>query len=208
MFAAWCILGPSMVAEPTGDPSQRARWAETSDAELVNAARTDVAAFDALYRRYLPAVYRFALAELGSVADAEDVTAAVFLAVLTSLPRYREQGCFAAWLFTIARRQVRDARRRSGRRASWPEAETVAASPERTVDTGSQESGLEERLLLRRALAQLTPERREAIALRFYAGLPITEIARLTGRGESAVKMLLHRGLEQLRRLLAEEGDG
>lgn len=197
-----------MVGEPTGDPSQRARWAETSDADLADAARTDVAAFDALYRRYLPAVYRFALAELGSVPDAEDVTAAVFLAVLTSLPRYREQGSFVAWLFTIARRQVRDARRRSGRGATWSAADAPRPSPAVSAGPGSEECSLEERLLLTRALAQLTPERREAIALRFYAGLPIAEIARLTGRGESAVKMLLHRGLEQLRRLLAEEGDG
>ncbi len=210
--------GSRDVVEPASAKAPRADWASRevpdgtctakdeagsgevdgqSDAQLVAAALRDRAAFDALYRRYLPPVYRYALAELANVAEAEDACEATFVAALVSLPRYREQGRFAAWLFTIARREIA-ARRRRAAREPLIEAHhgggTVASN--------------EERLLLEQVLQRLTPDRRQAIALRFYAGLQVSEVARLMGRGESAVKMLLHRGLAHLRELLAEDNDG
>jgi RNA polymerase sigma-70 factor (ECF subfamily) len=172
---------------------------EGGDAEMVRAARSDPAAFDALYRRYLPAVFRYCRARVATQQDAEDVTAAVFVDALDGLAGYVEQGRFAAWLFTIARRQVSAHRRREVR---GPVAGQVAP-PAAPADLR-----LEDRDLLRRALGRLTEERREALALRFYAGLKIAEIAEVMGKGESAVKMLIHRGLGQLREELGEGDDG
>jgi RNA polymerase sigma-70 factor, ECF subfamily len=172
---------------------------EAPDAELVRAAQEDATAFDALYRRYLPAVYRYCLVRLGSVPDAEDATAAIFLDALDGLSGYREQGRFAAWLFTIARRHVGADRRRSARQP--------VVDPD-AIPEPMASPWLEEHLLLERAMAQLTDERREALALRFYGGLKVAEVAALMGKGESAVKMLLHRGLAQLRNLLEDSADG
>ncbi len=82
------------------------------DAVLVKAARCDSAAFAALYRRYVTPIYRYAYSGVGSDAEAQDLTAQVFLETLESLPRYRDRGNFAAWLFTIARRRAIDHYRR------------------------------------------------------------------------------------------------
>lgn len=172
---------------------------EPSDAALVRAAQADPAAFDTVYRRYLSAVYGYCLARLGTVQDAEDVTAAVFLAGLDGLASYREQGHFAAWLFTIARREVSAHRHRAARRAPFDAAPTVSSAAH---------AGLEQRDELYRAMAELTDERREALALRFFGGLKVAEVAAVMGKGESAVKMLIHRGLAQLRDLLAEGRHG
>ncbi len=55
-------------------------------------------AFDDLYDRYADRVYRYALARLGSVPDAEDVTAQTFLIALESYQRFEERGSVAAYL--------------------------------------------------------------------------------------------------------------
>jgi len=81
----------------------RALASAEEDASLVEAARRDPAAFATLYRRYVTPIYRYIYSRLGNVADAEDLTARVFTEALEGLHRYREQGNFAAWLFTIAR---------------------------------------------------------------------------------------------------------
>ena len=52
---------------------------------------------------------------------------------------------------------------------------------------------------LERALHHLTPERAEVIALRFFGELSNAEVAAILGKSEAAVKMLIHRGLQELR---------
>ena len=78
------------------------------DAVLVRAARQDLVAFAALYRRYVTPIYRYLYSRVGNVADAEDLTAQTFVAALEGLPGYHERGNFAAWLFTIAHNKAAD----------------------------------------------------------------------------------------------------
>lgn len=172
---------------------------EPTDAELVLAARQDSRAFEALYRRYLPAVYRYLRARVESAEDAEDVTSAVFLDVLMGLAGYREQGRFPAWLFTIARRHAIAHRRRNPYAVQLESVDLRAAAVSVSVEDVE---------LLRAGLEHLTEERREALMLRFFAGLKVHEIAQVMGKGDSATKMLIHRGLAQLRELLAEDRRG
>ena len=96
------------------------------DAQLVRAARRDLAAFGALYRRHVAPIYRYLYSRVGNAADAQDLTAQVFLEALQGLDRYREHGSFRAWLFTIARHKVCDWRRR------LPKEEPLGESAERT----------------------------------------------------------------------------
>lgn len=142
-------------------------------------------------------VYRYVRARVPSDAVAEDVTSTVFLDALAGLPGYREQGRFAAWLFTIARRHALDA--------------TARPVPQPVTDIEEARPPSDEALELaavRAALHGLTEDRRQALELRFFAGLSVRETAAVMGRGESAVKMLVHRGLAQLREALQEPGDG
>ncbi len=171
---------------------------DPSDAKLIRAAQEDPAAFEAVYRRYLTPVYRYCLARLGNVQDAEDVAATVFTAAFDSMHNYTERGHFAAWLFTIARRQVN---------ARWKQASREREPLPGEVADGQSYGLLEKRDLVETCLASLSEDRREALILRFYGGLLVTEVADVMGRGESATKMLIHRALAQLRDLLAETED-
>ncbi len=80
------------------------------EAALVEVARRDPEAFAVLYQRYLTPVYRYLLRRSNSVHEAEDLSAQVFIEALEGLTagRYRQGGCFAAWLFTITRRRLVD----------------------------------------------------------------------------------------------------
>ena len=81
--------------------------------DLITAARQDPAAFGKLYDRYVQPLYRYLYSRLGSVHEAEDITSQTFMAAYEALPKYREQGQFAAWLFQIARSKMNDHFRRN-----------------------------------------------------------------------------------------------
>ena len=157
-----------------------------------------------MYLRYAPAVRGYLRGN--GVPDADDVLSEVFLQVARSLPRFRgDEDHLRAWVFAIARNRVIDAHRR---RASRPVVADVAV-PERAAPEPS--GPLDAELLA--ALAQLTSDQREVVALRFVADLPLEEVATLTGRTEGAVKSMQHRALAQLARILtapgnAEDADG
>jgi RNA polymerase sigma-70 factor (ECF subfamily) len=73
-----------------------------TDADLVARARQgDTAAFGELIDRHRPAVYRAALAALGSHADAEDAAQDAFLAAYRRLDSFRGEASFKTWLLTI-----------------------------------------------------------------------------------------------------------
>jgi RNA polymerase sigma-70 factor (ECF subfamily) len=161
---------------------------------LIEAARSDSDAFSILYQRYLTPVYRYLLRRLNNVHDAEDLTTVVFTEVLEGLVshRYREGGCFAAWIFTIARRRLIDFYRQQ------PEAPlNDPPSPEPGLLT-SVEKG-EDLDHLEQLLTQLDEQHQELLRLRFSAGLSFTEIGKLEKRSEAAVKMALYRTLDYLR---------
>ena len=178
---------------------------EPDDGALIEAAQSDPDAFDALYRRYVTPVYRYCYARAGDRADAEDLTAQTFLAAMEGLSRYRGQGSFAAWLFGIARRKCADHHR--SRYASPGEPldaavgmpDPFAPDPEREAD----HNDVLDRIRL--AWPHLSPDRREALTLRFWGGLKVREIAAVMRRSEGAVKMLLSRAIADLRKRCLDE---
>src|SRR5215813_963077 len=90
------------------------------EAELVAAAQVDSLAFAALYRRYLPRIYRYLRVHVSSPEDAADLTQQVFLQVLGALPDYQPRGIpFAVWIFRIARHAAIDAARRRRPTLDW-----------------------------------------------------------------------------------------
>jgi RNA polymerase sigma-70 factor (ECF subfamily) len=168
------------------------------DAAFVREAATDPARFGTLYRLYVDDLYRYLLARCGDETDAEDLVAETFLAAFRAARAYRGTGPVKAWLVGIARRKAVDAHR--GKRPHVAlDAAVELADPLRTDDLALQ------RVELARVFAmteRLAPDRAEALRLRYFADLTCDEIARLMGRSEAAVKMLVHRALNDLRERL------
>ncbi|RJP52199.1 MAG: RNA polymerase sigma factor [Anaerolineaceae bacterium] len=168
----------------------------TPDEQLAQQAHINKNAFAELYHRHVTRVYRYHLARTGNIHDAEDLTSQTFLAALEGIRSFRGDGSFAAWLMGIASR--RRALLFRGRRPEVPieaalHVPTSEASPETNASNRLQMESVS------RALRQISRDRAEAILLCLISGLTCAEAAKSMQKSEAAVKMLLSRGLRDLR---------
>lgn len=163
----------------------------------------DRPAFEDLYRDYLGRIYAYVRAQVGSAADAEDVTAQVFMNAYQAYPRFEiRHSTPAAWLFRIARNATLDHFRAHGRRERLRR--TIEHEPRAEEDPAARaEERIQYRALLAR-VAQLPERQRDAISLR-HSGLSFEEVGSLMGCSEDAAKMLYHRALKALREAVKEQ---
>jgi RNA polymerase sigma-70 factor, ECF subfamily len=172
------------------------------DLEAVRAAQADRAAFGVLYRRYLERVYGYCFYVLGDHHDAEDATERTFLAALATVDRFTDRGAsFRAWLFRIAHNQIANALR--GKRRRRTTTIDAVAEPAGGLDPAQALDRADEARRLRQALGGLPDDRRQVLILRFVDGLTAREIGQVLGRSEGAVRVLQHRALRDLARVLA-----
>lgn len=159
--------------------------------------------FEDLYREFLGRIYAYVRSQVGSSADAEDITAQVFMNAYQAYERFEVRNTTpAAWLFRIARNATLDHFRGQGRRDKLRR--TIEHQPVAEADPAGQ---AEERIQYQALLAQVAklPERqRDAISLR-HSGLSFDEVGRLMDCSEDAAKMLYHRGVKALKDLVQKE---
>jgi len=175
------------------------------DGVLTAARRGDEHAFGRLWQDVQPGLLRY-LQVIGA-ESVDDLASEVWLEVARRLPTFGgDETAFRGWLFTIARRRVIDAWRRTARRPIYtvPDPHLYEQpGPDYTAE------GAAERITTKRALAliaSLPPEQAEVITLRVVAGLGAKEVAELLGKSPGAVRIAAHRGLRRLAALLVEQG--
>lgn len=189
------LAPPLLCAEPAG---------AQSDDRLVERALQRPPEFAHLYERHLNPVYRYLVSRTGSRADAEDLTAQVFLAALESLGSYRPGTSFRAWLFGIARRKSADFFRKRRPAASLDLAAELPAADGSPLAQVIRSETLER---LAGLVDRLNAFDQELLRLRYAGHLGFAEIARVMGKSESAVKMAHYRLLARLEAQMEEEHD-
>jgi RNA polymerase sigma-70 factor (ECF subfamily) len=179
----------------------------TSDAELLEqAGQYDNQALAEIYDRYAGSIYGYLYRYLGDAAQAEDLTSEVFLRLLRALntrraPRERLQG----WLYRVAHNLAMDWFRQQARTLSVTLNEEMSSGDDLPAAT------LEKRLAqeqLRAGIRKLTADQQQVILLRFGEGFKVAEVARLMGKSVGAVKILQHRAVKRLRRVMEESEVG
>jgi RNA polymerase sigma-70 factor (ECF subfamily) len=169
---------------------------EQDETDLARQAIRDVDAFAELYRRHMTRVYRYHIAHVGNVKDAEDLTSQTFMAALEGIRSFRGSGTFAAWILGIASKK-RLMHFRGGRIEVPLDEAAHYPSPSLPTDKAATQRLQLESVF--RALKQISGERAEAIILVHFGGLSNSEAARVLNKTEAAVKMLISRGLHDLR---------
>jgi RNA polymerase sigma factor (sigma-70 family) len=165
------------------------------------AAAGDAEAFDTLVRRHGPMVYNVCRRTLGDEHAAEDAFQATFLVLARRAPALDRRPSVANWLYTVAVRLARKARRRSV--PTFPDPPQPAAPH---ADPLEQVSGRELCAVIDEELARLPDRYRAPVLLCCLEGRSRDEAARELGWSEGTVKGRLERGRELLRRRLTRRG--
>jgi len=193
-----------------GDPDPIESRTDRIELRELAAAATagDRGATEALLIRIRPMVLRYCRGRLGRLpgADhaADDAAQEACIAVLTALPRYRDEGRpFEAFVFGIAARKVADIQRSSIRAAVptefLPEVFDEAAGPEEAALAAAEAQRA------RDLLAKLPDHLRELMVLRVAVGMSAEETGRALNMTPGAVRVAQHRALNRLRVLAAQE---
>jgi len=157
-------------------------------------------AFAELYEKYFDKIYRYISLKIGNRFEAEDMTQQVFINALSSISSFRWRGLpFSSWLFRIAHNLVVDYFRKKTRQPVSSLNESITASGDNPQKMAELKMNIEQ---LELASKDLTPAQQEVIALRFAGELPISQVARVMGRSEGAIKALQHSAIVALRKIL------
>ncbi len=168
---------------------------------LAHARRLEPDALAEVHDRYYPAIYRYIAYRVGDAQVAEDLTSEVFTRLLSALrDRNAPQNTLRGWLYAVARRAVSDYHRKRFRR---PQVELPESLPSRDANPLEMAEANMNREALMAALAELTDEQQQVIALRFGSEMPIQAVAETMGKTEGAVKQLQARALASLARMLS-----
>ena len=170
----------------------------------LEAAETTLSATDrstkleALYAAYRTPVYRYLRSRTASDDEAADLTATTFEHALVAIDRLRSDGPPLAWLLRIARNAAIDTarRRRPTARLDDIQERDQPVSQETPEQTYLEVERSDE---LRRLVRALPDPQRDAVALRYAAGLSAKEIGRVIGKSEAASQKVIQRALVALR---------
>ena len=177
--------------------------AEYNEERVIRAAQAgDREAFALLYEAHVDRVYHYLLRRMGQPADAEDVTAEVFIRAMKALESFEIRGApFVAWLLRIANSMAFYQMKKQSRRREVPLQDNLSGGND-PADLALNQVASEE---VSRAMQGLTALQRQVMTLRYMAQLSIAETAAKMERTEGAIKFLQHSAIRALQRTMGRQ---
>lgn len=160
-------------------------------------------AFGELYDRYQKRIYRYIFKRISHPEEAEDLTSQVFLNALTYIKGYQFMDRpFVVWLLKIAHNLLVD--RYRAKKGSKTLDEVIISSDHNTDPEFLAERNIDY-VLVREAIGKLTEDQQLVVKGRFLKGMGYSEIASILNKSEGSIRIMLHRSLLKLRRLLKQQ---
>ena len=175
---------------------------QISEAEIVaRVLKGDRQAYALLVEEYKSPIYNLAYRMTGNSEDADDLTQETFIRAYQYLWRYDTRRKFFTWLYTLALNLIRGHLRKKNKYNKSSEELSAHLLSDKNP---SPETELIETQEISVYLLRLDYESRALLIMKFHQELTFEEIAQITGKSLSAVKMRIYRGLEKLIELLKE----
>lgn len=190
----------------------------TSDEELMMKCRNgDMSAFELLVMRYKDLMTNFIYRSISDYHRAEDLAQETFLRVFKSASRYEPKCQFKNWIYLIAtnlcRNEIRNRKRRNTAYLDDLVSEDEDVNYSALMQDVSQlpdelYEKKERQLMIQQTINSLPESQRVALVLVTYQNLRYDEIAEVLECSVSAVKSLIHRARQNMKKLLTEVGIG
>lgn len=174
---------------------------------LLRASQGDAEAFGDLYEKYLNSIYRYVHYRLSSVEEAEDLTEQIFLKVWENLrdeSKASQIQNFRAWLYRVAHNQVIDYHRKKQPISVDIQEHTGLLGRSDHDTEGDVQKKLDHQDVLS-AIQTLDQQSQDVIMLRFMKELSHTEVAEILDLEPGHIRVLQHRALTQLRKVMRDE---
>ena len=189
--------------------SKDAKRTEDLIQRLIN---NDSDAVEQFFVEYEPAVSRYIVHTVPDITeeDLADVVQETFIGALRSLKDYRGDSSLTTWVLRIAhykavdalrRRQVMNKREEAIENMSSDEVSFVGAA---SADVEEDVVDEQDIALVRRALASLPPDQRQALTLRYVNGLRVDDVAATMNVSRRKAELLITKGRAALRERLIE----
>jgi RNA polymerase sigma factor (sigma-70 family) len=190
----------AVVESPARQPSSHL---EEDDCRLLRrVAAKDRQAFEILYHRYAPRLYRYLSRLIRQRELIEEVLDDVMLVVWQHASRYNHTSRLSTWMFGIAYHKALKALARAANQAR----DVPLAMPDDWIDREGPDGALMRQELhrtLARALETLPPELRAVVELTYYEECSYQEIAEITGCPLNTVKTRMFHARRRLAQVLA-----
>jgi len=160
----------------------------------------DASAFGGLYDMYVDRVYRHVYYRVGNIPDTEDITQQTFIKAWKAIGQYKTTtASFLAWLIRISHNLVID-HYRSGK--NKPAVDIDGIDVASYTDPAQSAESHYEKEQIRKAIRQLKGEQQQVILMRFIEDFSYAEIAASLDKSKGAVRVILHRGLIELKKII------
>ena len=175
----------------------------SEEQRLVEAARAlSPEAWSSIYDTNFPKIYSYIYRRLEDHAAAEDLASHVFVEALQGIGRYQYRGVsLLAWLYRIAHNLTCDHIRRHSAHRAVPLVYGNGHYDPQVAAAADQVDAWQD---ISRALRHLPDDQQQVLILRFVEGLPTAAVAVVMGKRVNTVRVIQHRALGRMRRLLTD----
>lgn len=158
-----------------------------------------------LYETYEPYIFRYLYGLTLDFYKAEELTQETFFQVLRSFHRFRGDCHVTTWIYKIARNVFIQYIRKNSAAADSISDDILDIADDHNPVTALERK--EDNEFIIAAMLKIPVKQREVLWLRDWQGLSYTEIAGITSRSVSWVKVNIHRGRVVFKKVYGEGGD-
>ena len=164
----------------------------------------DKKAIEGIIRCYRDGLIFYLFSIVGDMQKAEELATDTFIILYTQKPKFKGEGVFKTWLYSIGRHLALDHRRRIKRVFEVPLEEASDISDEESIEKNYIAD--EERIKLRRTINKLKPEYSQVLYLIYFEGFDNDGTAKIMDKSKRQVVDLLYRAKPALKKQLEKEG--